>query len=315
MTDVLIAGGGVAGSSLALLLGRAGYRVRLFEKSRYPREKVCGEGLMPAGVQCLHEAGIEAEGHPFHGIRYHKAGKTAVASFRQGPGLGVRRVSFDGQLFQMASRHAEVRRGRKGGGASHGARPGGWPRGGWRSPSRGADGGSRWRAFFIAPKLGDTRSRGAQTFRLACALCQAVGSARGRFLGPRARIVCDAAARRDRIRGSAGASGFLSRESERHTQPCDRHASAIGREPCGQPQLEPAAGASSWHVTPAVRHAPGFLLHGDAAGYVDPITGGGMTQALLTSRLVAAAFREGIPNSLEALDRERRPCCGDDRRA
>jgi flavin-dependent dehydrogenase len=93
--------------------------------------------------------------------------------------------------------------------------------------------------------------------------------------------------------------------------PNDILSHAIGLHPqlvdslAGCPQLEPAAGASSWHVTPAFRHAPGFLLHGDAAGYVDPITGGGMTQALLTSRLVAAALRDGIPGSLEALDRDR----------
>ena len=54
--DVLIAGGGIAGSTLAVLLGRAGLRVALYEERRFPREKPCGEGLMPAGVRVLHQA-------------------------------------------------------------------------------------------------------------------------------------------------------------------------------------------------------------------------------------------------------------------
>ena len=39
VTDVLIVGGGVAGSSLAIMLGRKGLAVRVFEKARFPREK------------------------------------------------------------------------------------------------------------------------------------------------------------------------------------------------------------------------------------------------------------------------------------
>ena len=50
MTDILIAGGGLAGSSMAIQLGRMGLSVELFERSDFPKEKPCGEGLMPAGV-------------------------------------------------------------------------------------------------------------------------------------------------------------------------------------------------------------------------------------------------------------------------
>jgi flavin-dependent dehydrogenase len=41
--DVAVIGGGLAGLSLAIMLGRSGHRVILFEKERYPFHKVCGE--------------------------------------------------------------------------------------------------------------------------------------------------------------------------------------------------------------------------------------------------------------------------------
>ena len=53
MADVLIAGGGIAGSILAVILGRRGLSVELFDHGHFPREKPCGEGLMPAGVAVL----------------------------------------------------------------------------------------------------------------------------------------------------------------------------------------------------------------------------------------------------------------------
>src|ERR1700682_6085282 len=73
MADVLIAGGGVAGSAIAILLGRRGMQVELFERSNFPREKPCGEGLMPAGVAVLNRLGVgeEVGGVPFYGVRYH----------------------------------------------------------------------------------------------------------------------------------------------------------------------------------------------------------------------------------------------------
>jgi flavin-dependent dehydrogenase len=67
----------------------------------------------------------------------------------------------------------------------------------------------------------------------------------------------------------------------------------------------PLRGAAAWNIRPSLRHLPGFLLHGDAAGYVDPITGGGMTQALLASRLFARGLRRAIPDDLQTLDQAR----------
>src|SRR5713101_4431980 len=73
MKDLLIAGAGIAGSALAIHLARRGHSVVLLERSRFPREKPCGEGLMPAGVAALERLGIDTAGlgAEFYGIRYH----------------------------------------------------------------------------------------------------------------------------------------------------------------------------------------------------------------------------------------------------
>ncbi|HMI32937.1 MAG TPA: FAD-dependent oxidoreductase, partial [Propionibacteriaceae bacterium] len=57
--DVIVVGAGPAGSATATYLARHGLRVSLLEKSRFPREKVCGDGLTPRGTRQLIRLGID----------------------------------------------------------------------------------------------------------------------------------------------------------------------------------------------------------------------------------------------------------------
>ena len=62
--DVLVVGAGPAGSVAALVLARAGARVALLDKARFPRDKACGDFVGPRGLQVLADLGVpEPPGH------------------------------------------------------------------------------------------------------------------------------------------------------------------------------------------------------------------------------------------------------------
>ncbi|GAC1612035.1 MAG: geranylgeranyl reductase family protein [Mycobacteriales bacterium] len=57
--DVIVVGAGPAGSTAAAVLARAGLDVLLLEKTEFPREKVCGDGLTPRAVKTLIDLGVD----------------------------------------------------------------------------------------------------------------------------------------------------------------------------------------------------------------------------------------------------------------
>jgi len=105
--DVAVAGGGPAGLATAIFAAEASLSTVLFERRTGPPDKACGEGLMPAGVRALEALGARerigsADCAKFVGIRYvHEDGSCAEGRLPS-PGLGVRRTALTSALAQRA---------------------------------------------------------------------------------------------------------------------------------------------------------------------------------------------------------------------
>jgi len=322
MVDVVVAGGGPAGATLAILLGRAGLRVDVYDARRFPRDKPCGEGIMPGGVAVLGRLGLRdaVGGRPLSNVRYHGFGLIAAAPFAA-PGrpertaLAQRRLRLDDaligaaratpgvRLFEDATvEGAEIENGR-----AVGLRVGGELRrgalvvgaDGLESPVRrslGLDLAAR------APQRSGVRMH----FRLAD----------GRTLADNLEI-------------------FVGRGYELYAAPlpdgellvaglADARAlggsarAALERWIASWPFLREALDGARPLTAPAGRarvarraragFAPGAVLLGDAARASDPLTAGGISQALATAERLAAIVPRYLAEGDRALarfDRER----------
>jgi flavin-dependent dehydrogenase len=103
MRDLVVAGGGPVGLVTALHAARAGLDVVVREPRPGVIDKACGEGLMPAAVTALQDLGVRLEGHLIEGIRYVDPGHDVAARFRHGPGRGVARTALHGALLDAVA--------------------------------------------------------------------------------------------------------------------------------------------------------------------------------------------------------------------
>jgi menaquinone-9 beta-reductase len=108
--DVLVVGSGPGGAAAAYHLARHGVDVLMVDKARFPREKVCGDGLTPRGVRAIQGMGVDATEAGFvrvDGLRVY--GPTVTLSLPwpkldSSPDYGVVRTrhDFDHLLVQRA---------------------------------------------------------------------------------------------------------------------------------------------------------------------------------------------------------------------
>src|SRR5712691_3666097 len=110
--DVIVVGAGPAGSAVAFYLATAGLDVLVLEKTRFPREKVCGDGLTPRAVKALTAMGVpigERDGWLRNkGLRIIGGGgriEVPWPDLSSYPGFGLVRTRLD--FDEILARHAE----------------------------------------------------------------------------------------------------------------------------------------------------------------------------------------------------------------
>ncbi|MFP3901120.1 MAG: geranylgeranyl reductase family protein [Acidimicrobiia bacterium] len=110
--DVLVIGGGPAGSAAGFWLAKAGHDVCVVERKSFPRDKTCGDGLTPRAVHQLRDMGLEpaiaAHHHRHDGLRAVAHGITLELRWPDHPvfpnyGYVVRRRDLDSLVAENAA--------------------------------------------------------------------------------------------------------------------------------------------------------------------------------------------------------------------
>src|SRR5438876_1066748 len=109
MLDVLIVGAGPAGTVAATVLARNGARVRIVDRARFPRDKLCGDTVNPGTIALLRRLRmadrLEARGLPVPGMIVTGADGVAVETpYPDGlQGRAIVRRELDWSLLQQAT--------------------------------------------------------------------------------------------------------------------------------------------------------------------------------------------------------------------
>ncbi|HSH46581.1 MAG TPA: FAD-dependent monooxygenase [Longimicrobiales bacterium] len=335
--DAIIVGGGPAGAITARLLARAGHRVTIVDRARFPRPKACGDCLSAAATDLLRDLGLldrVLDAHPamIHGwTLVAPGGGTCRGDFPTGPALALDRHRLDEVLLRSATdAGARLVHGRvEGLEAAEGLGAGESPAAGRRGTAgpgtqpvrlvrvRTRHGTRILRAPLVvgADGLRSTIAREANLIRRKPRLRKVSLSTHGR--GPPGRMdrgemhLLDGGCIGIAPTGQ-GRFNLTLVVADRHTGELRRRGPAAFvdawiRRAHGLGHLlddteleEPflASGPFDWPVRSPV--GPGVALVGDAAGYFDPFTGQGIYQAMEGARRLAAALAgatDGSPDS------------------
>jgi geranylgeranyl reductase family protein len=311
----VVVGGGPAGTAAAVFLRQAGHEVVLVDEARFPRDKVCGEGVSPEAWRLLARMGADGavralRPRPVRGMKLTSPDGTAFVGEYAGaraPGFAVRRWCLDRALLECArGAGVEVREGVR---ARDVLTRDGVVRGvvleGAEAPEPvgarlvvAADG----RRSVIARKLGLLREhRRLRKFAVRGYWKGVEGLTdhgemhvtRGGYCGiaplggdeANITFVLDQA---DMRPAGGSLADFYLRTLDRWPRLRERLARAC--------LTSPARAIGPLALEARRVSAPGAVLVGDAAGFYDPFTGEGVTLALRSAELAAEVAHGALRN-------------------
>ena len=308
MLDVLVVGAGPAGAVAAAVLARAGARVGILDRATFPRDKLCGDTVNPGTIAILTRLGLASSlaacGLPIDGMRVSGANGVVVEGrYPAGVcGRALVRRDFDWMLLQDAMaagaqfepgvtvRTAIVENGRVTG-------------------VRTGDGGEFRAKVTIAA---DGRR---STLAFGLGLASHPARPRRWAIGAYIDVAGDAASRRfgemhvraSHYIGIAPVPGALTNVClvtpwQAGDAPLGDPRRIIAGALASDPRLRDRFAGAPMATTPVVlgplavdaHETPmdGLLLAGDAAGFIDPMTGDGLRLAIRGAELAAAAAAE-----------------------
>jgi flavin-dependent dehydrogenase len=320
MYDLAVIGGGPAGAAAAITAARRGHSVLLLERGKYPRHKVCGEFVSAESLDILRTLVSDGE---FFGLQWGEIGKirrgrlfvdgSVLEAAIDPPAASISRVDLDYALWR-------------------------------RSMLAGVDAREEHTVLDVAHNSSFFISTGTKQFESL-----AVVDASGRWSNLRERGSLESTANNKKWIGlkahfaeaavscsvdlyffEGGYCGVqpLSTDHENRINACAMVRSDVARSLAEVFASHPALHARSrdWkQLTELVTTAPlifrtpaperaGVLLAGDAAGFVDPFVGDGISLALRSGVMAADSlhgFFEGRETLEDACDRYRRDYCRD----
>lgn len=284
MTTVLIVGGGPVGLAAAIEARLAGLEATVVEQRAGVIDKACGEGLMPGALPLLERFGVVVDGHPLRGVSYRDGHRTIEHRFEAGEGMGVRRTALHSALRDRAVAlgatilHAKVSELTQGDGFAEAA-------------------GVRAEWMLACDGLHSTVARLVGLARPAPAARRRFGLRQHFHLEPWTDLVEVHWNRfgelyATQLGGGLVGVALLARQGTNFEAALAASPELATRVVAAEPASD-VRGAGPFRQRTAARSAGRVLLVGDAAGYVDAITGEGLRLGFEQARAAVDSIVRG----------------------